>query len=261
MTIPLIQNILENQAAFLFILFRVGAFLAAMPLIGGASVPVMVKVMLVISMTFVLFQVMDIQAQPPLTFLSLTLGLLGEVLIGLIMSLAINMLFSAVEMGSEVIGLQMGFGSANLFDPISNKQVSLIARMQGMVAMLIFLAVNGHYILIESLVLSFELIPSSGFYPSGPLIEYLMKLASRIFLIGLKIGIPVIVALLMANVTIGIFARVIPQMNVLLFSFPVTITLGLLIVGLSLPMFVGILTEEITTLRTVFPGLLMRMRP
>ncbi len=261
MSIPAIQEILQHGPAFLFIVVRVAAFFVAMPLIGGGSVPAMIKVMLVLSMSFVLFQVVEVAPMAPLTLLSLTTGLFGEFLIGLTMSLGVNMLFAAVEIGSEIIGMQMGFGSANLFDPISNRQTSLIARLEGLVAMLVFLAINGHYIVIESLVFSFEFIPSSGFYPSGALIQYLMKLASRMFLIGLKVGIPVIVALLLANAIIGILSRVIPQMNVLLFSFPVTITLGLLIVGFSLPVFVSILTEEISSLKQVLPGVLIRMSP
>ena len=260
MDISLIEVILKNQSAFLFILVRVAAFLVAMPLIGGAGVPGMVKAILVLSMSFLLFQTVSLKPEKALTLVTLTSGVLGEILIGLTLSLAANFLFSAVEIGSEIVGMQMGLGSANLFDPVSNKQASLIARLQGLAAMLIFLGVNGHHIVIESLVQSFELIPSIGFYPEGPLIEYLMRLAGKMFLVGLKIGIPVIVALLMANVTIGIFSRVIPQMNVLLFSFPITITLGLVVTGLSLPVFAAIFTEEISNLRTVFPELLMGMR-
>lgn len=261
MSIPLIEGILENQMVFLFILFRVAAFLVATPLMGGPGVPVMVKMMLVLSMSFVLFQTLSLEPPGELNLVSLTIALLGEVLIGLIIGMAANLLFSAIEMGSEIVGIQMGLGSANLFDPISNKQASLIARLQGLVAMLIFLVLNGHFIVLESMVKSFELIPFVGFYPSGPLIEYLMKLAGQMFLLGLKVAIPIIVALLMANVTIGIFSRVIPQLNVLLFSFPVTITLGLVMLGFSLPILTGILTQEISGLRTVFNQLLVGMSP
>ncbi|NOY84582.1 MAG: flagellar biosynthetic protein FliR [Nitrospirae bacterium] len=261
MNIPLVEGILENQMVFLFILFRVAAFLAATPLMGGSGVPVMVKMMLVLSMSFVLFQTLSLEPPGELNLVSLTIALLGEVLIGLIIGMAANLLFSAIEMGSEIVGIQMGLGSANLFDPISNKQASLIARLQGLVAMLIFLVLNGHFIVLESMVKSFELIPFAGFYPSGPLIEYLMKLAGQMFLLGLKVAIPIIVALLMANVTIGIFSRVIPQLNVLLFSFPVTITLGLVMLGFSLPILTGILTQEVSGLRTVFNQLLVGMSP
>ncbi|MEC4677391.1 MAG: flagellar biosynthetic protein FliR [Nitrospirota bacterium] len=261
MSIPLIEGILENQMVFLFILFRVAAFLVATPLMGGPGVPVMVKMMLVLSMSFILFQTLSLEPPGELNLVSLTIALLGEVLIGLIIGMAANLLFSAIEMGSEIVGIQMGLGSANLFDPISNKQASLIARLQGLFAMLIFLVLNGHFIVLESMVKSFELIPFVGFYPSGPLIEYLMKLGGQMFLLGLKVAIPIIVALLMANITIGIFSRVIPQLNVLLFSFPVTITLGLVMLGFSLPILTGILTQEISGLRTVFNQLLVGMSP
>ncbi len=261
MNIPLLEDILANQMVFLFILFRVAAFMVAIPLMGGAGVPVMVKMLLILSMSFVLFQTLTLEPPGVLNLVSLTTALLGEVLIGLIIGMAANLLFTAIEMGSEIIGMQMGLGSANLFDPISNKQASLIARLQGLVAMLIFLTMNGHFIVLESMVKSFELIPFGGFYPSGPLIEFLMKLAGAMFLLGLKVAIPIIVTLLMANVVIGIFSRVIPQLNVLLFSFPVTITLGLVMVGFSLPILTGILRQEISGLRTIFNQLLIGMQP
>lgn len=261
MNIPVIETILQNQAAFLFILVRVAAFLTAIPLIGGAGVPNMVKVMIVLSMTLMLFQVIEIQPGKSLNLVTLTIGVLGEVLVGLILSLGVNFLFAAVELGSEIAGMQMGFGSANLFDPISNKQASLIARLEGLVAMLVFLSINGHFIILENLTLSFELLPSFGFFPTELSIEYLMDLVGNMFLLALKIAAPVIVTLLLANVVIGIFSRVIPQLNVLLFSFPVTIILGLLILGLSLPVFVSMMTHEISQLRTVLPGLLIRMQP
>ncbi len=256
----IIDSILKNQGAFLFILVRVAAFLFAFPLIGGPGVANNVKVMIILSLAFVLFQTVPIQAQAPLTLITLTVALLGEVLIGLAISLGVRMLFAAVEIGATIIGIQMGFGAATLFDPVSNQQVSLIARMEGLIALLIFLALNGHFILIRALVQSFTLVPTFGFYPSASFVHFLMQLAGKMFLLGVKISIPVIVALLMANVVIGIFGRVIPQLNVLLFSFPITIMLGLLVLGISLPYFVALLRQEITGLGTVFNQLLMGMR-
>jgi len=256
---PIVDTILKNQGAFLFILARVAAFLVAIPLIGGGGVPNAVKALIVLSMTLVLFQTLHVQPQP-LNLATLAFGLVGEVLIGVTLSLGVRMVFGAVEIGSSVVGIQMGFAAANLFDPVSNQQVSLIARFQGLVALLIFLSANGHYILIESMVKSFEWVPPFSFYPSGPLVAYLMKLAGKMFFLGMKISIPVIVSLLMANVAIGILGRVVPQLNVLLFSFPVTIMLGLFILGFSLPLFAEILEGEITQLREVLPRILMGMQ-
>ncbi len=256
----IIDSILKNQTAFLFILVRVAAFLFAFPLIGGPGVPNIVKVMIVLSMAFVLFQSVPIQPQPALTLVTLTVGIMGELLIGLVISLGVRMIFGAVEVGSTIIGIQMGFGAATLFDPVSNQQVSLIVRLEGLIALLIFLSVNGHFILIRAMVQSFTLVPNFGFYPQTPLIGLLIQLAGKMFLLGVKISIPVIVALLMANVTIGIFGRVIPQLNVLLFSFPITIMLGLIVLGISLPYFVALLRQEIDGMGSVFNNLLMGMR-
>lgn len=256
----IIDAILKNQAAFLFILIRIAAFLFAFPLVGGPGVPNTVKVMIVLSLAFVLFQTVPIQPQPKLTLVTLTVGMLGEVLIGLVISLGVRMIFGAVEVGATIIGIQMGFGAAMLFDPVSNQQVSLVARFEGLIALLIFLSVNGHYILIRAMMQSFTLVQAVGFYPKAPLIGLLMSLAGKMFLLGVKISIPVILSLLMANVTIGIFGRVIPQLNVLLFSFPVTIMLGLIVLGISLPYFVALLRQEISGMGPMFNNLLMGMR-
>lgn len=255
----IIDAILNNQAAFLFILVRVAAFLFALPLIGGPGVPNMVKALIVLSVTFVLFQILQVKPQS-LTLVTMTAGLIGEVLIGLLIGMGVRMIFGAVEIGSALAGIQMGFGAARLFDPVSNQQVSLISRLQGLVALLIFLSINGHHILIKTLVQSFGLVPSIGFYPSGPMVGFMMKLAGKMFLLGLKISLPVSVSLLMANVAIGILGRVVPQMNVLLFSFPITIMLGLIVLGISLPFFVQLLRREITGLKEVFPLLLAGMQ-
>jgi len=256
----IIDSILKNQAAFLFILIRVAAFLFAFPLVGGPAVPNTVKVMIVLSMAFVLFQTVPIQPQPKLTLVTLTIGMLGEVLIGLVISLGVRMIFGAVEVGATIIGIQMGFGAAMLFDPVSNQQVSLIARFEGLIALLIFLSVNGHYILIRAMIHSFTLVQSIGFYPSAPLIGLLMQLAAKMFLLGVKISIPVILSLLMANITIGIFGRVIPQLNVLLFSFPITIMLGLIVLSISLPYFVALLRQEVSGMGPIFNNLLLGMK-
>ncbi|MBN4054151.1 flagellar biosynthetic protein FliR [Nitrospira defluvii] len=255
----IVEAILRNEGAFLFILARVAAFLFAIPLIGGIGVPGQIKALIVVSMAFVLFQMVQVETQP-LNIGTLTVGLIGEVLIGFVISLGVRLVFGAVDIGASVVGMQMGFGAARLFDPITSQQSSLIGRFQGIVAMLIFLSVNGHYIIIKTMVQSFEFVPFFGFYPSKEMVGYMMQLAGKMFLLGVKIGIPVMVSLLMANVAIGILGRVVPQLNVLLFSFPITIMLGLVMFGLSLPVFVQLFRREVMGLNEVLPHFLMGMR-
>ncbi len=255
----LIEMIIKNETSFLLILFRVSAFLVALPILGGGGVPMSIKVMVSISISVVLFQILKVEAAP-LAYGSLTVGIIGEVLIGLVIGLGARLLFAAVELGGTIVGFQMGFGVANVFDPVSNRQVGLIGQVQNLVATLIFLVTNAHHIVLRALVRSFRLIPSFGFYPSEALVGHLMRLAGEMFVLGIKIGIPVIAALLFANIAIGILSRVVPQINALLFSFPVTIGLGLLVIGASLPVFVGLLRKQMVGLEEVVFNLLVGMQ-
>jgi len=257
--VELIETIINNETSFLLILFRVGAFMAALPILGGGGVPISIKVMMALSISVVLFQILHIETAP-LVLGSLTVGIFGEILIGLVIGMGVRMIFSAVELGGTIVGFQMGFGVANVLDPVSNRQVGLIGQLQNLVASLIFLATNAHHIVLRALVRSFRLIPSFGFYPSEALIGYLMRLAGEMFALGIKIGIPVIAALLLANIAVGILSRVVPQINALLFSFPVTIGLGLLVIGASLPLFVGLLKEQMLGLEGVVFKLLVGMQ-
>lgn len=254
-----IETLLRNETSFLLILFRVSAFLMALPFLGGGGVPMSVKVVVSVSVSVVLFQILQIEAAP-LTLGSFTVGIIGEILIGVVIGLGARLVFAAVEIGGTIVGFQMGFGIANVFDPVSNRQVGLIAQLQNLVASLIFLITNAHHIILQALVHSFQMVPSFGFYPSEALVAYLVRLAGEMFVLGIKIGIPVIVALLLANVAVGILSRVVPQINALLFSFPVTIGLGLLVIGASLPLFVGLMRSQMIGLEDVVFNLLMGMQ-
>lgn len=233
--------------------------MAALPLLGEGGVPMSVKVLLTVSISVILLQILHVEAAP-LTFGSLTIGILGEILIGLVIGFGVRLVFSAVELGGTIVGFQMGFGVANVLDPVSNRQVGLIGQMQILAASLIFLITNAHHIVLRALVHSFRLIPSFRFYPSEALVSHLIRLTGEMFVLGIKIGIPVIAALLLANIAVGILSRVVPQINALLFSFPVTIGLGLLVIGASLPMFVGLLRREMLGLDEVVFNLLDGMR-
>lgn len=250
--------LLRNETSFLLILFRVSAFLMALPIFGGGGVPMPIKVILAVSISVILFQILEIETVP-LTIGSFTVGIIGEILIGVVIGLGARLVFAAVEIGGEIVGLQMGFGIANVFDPVSNRQVGLIGQLQNLVASLIFLVTNAHHIILRALVHSFRFAPSLGFYPSEALVGHLMRLGGEMFVLGMKIGIPVMVALLLANVAIGILSRVVPQINALLFSFPVTIGLGLLVIGTSLPLFVGLMRNQMVGLEDVVFKLLMGM--
>lgn len=254
-----IQILFKNETSFLLILVRVLAFFLALPFIGGPSVPSGAKVAFALSIAAILLPIIPAQIAPP-SIGFLAIGVLGEVLIGLLIGLGVQLIFAAVGLGAEIAGIQMGFGIGGLFNPDLNQETSVIGDFQGTAALLIFLTINGHHTVLQALVRSFDLVPSLGFYPSKSLLEQLMRLGGGMFALGIKVAIPVTLTLLLANAALGILARVVPQMNIWMFSFPVTVGLGLLVIGASFSLFVGLIQNEVNGLDELLFGILVRMR-
>jgi flagellar biosynthetic protein FliR len=254
-----IPFLVKNEIEFLLVLIRVASLVTVIPMIGGEGVPVRVKVMMAFGISLVLFPLVQTEARE-FDPTALGAGILGEVLIGVIIGLSARMIFAAVDIASETEGLQMGFGIASIFNPTFGQQVSLLGQLRGLVAVLIFFAINAHHIILQALVRSFQIVPSLSFSPSGPLIDHIMRLAGGMFVLGVKIAIPVTLVLILANMAFGILSRVVPQINVLLFGFPATIALGLFVIGASLSLFAGLIQGQMEGLSGVTLDLLNGMR-
>ncbi len=159
-----------------------------------------------------------------------------QVLIGLAMGFAIRLVFAAVELAGEVIGLQMGLNFAAFFDPSSNAQISAVGRFFGHVSTLFFVAINGHLLLLMAVVESFERFPVSPNFLEGIQTMQVHQLGTALFSSALWIALPMIALLLFVNLVLGVISRVAPQMNVYAVGFPVTLTVGLLGMTAMLPL-------------------------
>lgn len=163
---------------------------------------------------------------------------------GVIIGYSARFVFAGIDLAGQLIGIQMGFGIVNIIDPKQETQLSIIAQFQGLLAILIFLSLNGHHWLLLALAKSFETIPLSGFAYSQPALAILFKMSGDIFVVAFKISAPVMVALFLTNVTLGVLAKAIPQIHVFMMSFPLTIAVGLLSLAASLQM-LGYLLPQI----------------
>ncbi len=234
---------------FLICLARVAGFVAAIPIILASQTPAQVKAGLVFMIALVLFPVME-PSIPPVSFQPVTFLLLmvSEVLLGSMIGLIARMVFTAVEYGGTVIGYQMGFAAANVFDPQNQRQISLISQFQNIFAILIFLAVDGHHVFLQVAAESYKLLPPGAFNISGEAIPYLLKLSSRIFFLGIQFSAPILAVLLLSGLILGILARVFPQLNVFLLSFPLNIGISFTVIGLTLPLVTILLRREFDNL-------------
>ncbi len=254
-----VQPLFQYETGFVLILFRVASFLMAMPITGGGGLPGLVKVSLVLAVSLVLVPIVPMPS-PPSTLSAWLIGLISEMMIGWVIGLGSQLIFAAVDLGGEIVGLQMGFGIASVLDPTSNQPMPLIDQLYTLFAVLVFFGIHADHLVIRALVQSFGLIPPMTFGSTGIPMGLLVRTAGQLFVTGMKIAIPVTMALLLANVALGILSRVVPQMNVWLMSFPITIGLGFLVMGATLSLFVALLQDQISGLEGTIGGLLREMK-
>jgi len=219
---------------FTLVLGRIAGIFAAIPLFGGRQVPMTIKAAAIISMTLVLFPILRGHiSRVPNDTVSLVILIICEVLVGLTLSLLSQVLFAAVSFCGQMIGTQMGLSIASIFNPDFG-QVSVISNIQDLIATLIFLTLGIHHVFIRAIVDSYSVIPVGAWHMSNGLIHTLIAMTSGLFILAVKLGAPVIVALLAAEVVLGIMARSFPQMNVFMISFPLNIGIGFLVLGFTL---------------------------
>lgn len=222
---------------FLFIFARCSGLFISLPLFGKGT-PVRIRLALSFMMAVSLFTITQPMASdfnPGVLELAVALG--GELAIGFTLGFAVQLLMAAVQLSGQIIGLQMGFGLATVLDPQTSQQVSILAQMEALLAMLIFLSLDVHHYFIRAISYSFRVISPGGFRATGQLTGSIIENFGQIFQLSLRIGAPVIITLLLLNFALGLVARTVPQINVLVVGFPINIGLGLLILLLFIPYF------------------------
>jgi len=231
--------------AFLLIFLRVSAIILVLPIFSSKNIPVMLKAGLSISVSIVLFPMVRIEALPFLTEpIPFAIEVMGEILLGAVIGLSVRMLFAGIQLAGQLLGFQMGLGIANVMDPISNSQASVIAQLKNLFAMLMFLAVNAHHQLLQALVKSFRMMPPPLDFQYGTsLMEQVVRLAGNMFIIAVKVGAPVMIVLLLTSVALGLVARTVPQMNVFIVAFPVKIVIGFVFLAGALPFLASFLKQ------------------
>ncbi|MEI6205698.1 MAG: flagellar biosynthetic protein FliR [Desulfuromonadales bacterium] len=227
---------------FMLVLSRVAGIFAALPVFGGRSLPMRIKVVTVFMITLVCFPTLSVSIPqvPPDAF---TLGLLAlsEFMVGLTLAFISQIVFAAVEFSGQIIGMQMGLTISSIIDPSRGTQTQIMSVVQTLFATLMFLALSMHHQFIRAIIDSFRVIPLGGWHLSSELLRFLVQSTADIFIIGIRLAAPVMVALLLTSVGLGVMARAFPQMNVFMLSMPLNIGLGLITLGITLPVFFHVL--------------------
>lgn len=241
--------------SLLVILVRIGGILSAWPILGSPMIPVQIKVSLVMVLGLVLLPVVHITGLPndplPMTF-----GMTAEFLVGMVIGLAVRLVFAGIELAGELIGSQMGLSIAPLIDPSTANQVPLISHFHTLLASLIFLSLNAHFAVVQAVASSFDLIKPFGAGLSAPLVEDVLRISQGLFVTALKLAAPILATTLLINLGLAILGRSVPQINVFLLSFPLTIAGGFLVLGAALPYAVRLYESEYVRLLETVQGLI-----
>lgn len=230
-----IEQLYAWMNAFLWPFFRILALMGTAPLLGESTIPLRVKVGFAVVVTIAVAPTLGPMPDIPTgSFAGLWLGV-QQVFIGLALGLVMRIVFAAVQTAGEFIGLQMGLSFASFFDPATGANTAVLSRMMNVMAMLLFLALNGHVLMLAGIIRSFDVLPiqvgsldTNGW---GVLFEW----SSEVMVSGMLLALPLIIVLLTINLALGILNRTAQQLSVFAVGFPISLMTGLVLLAVVLP--------------------------
>jgi flagellar biosynthetic protein FliR len=215
---------------------RALALFTTLPVLGQRIVPVRVRIALAFFIAVAAQATLPSMPAVALDSMAALLITAQQVLIGLAIGFAVRIVFAAVEMAGEVIGLQMGLNFAAFFDPATASQTNGAGRFFGAMVGLLFVVVDGHLAVIAALVQSFNAFPVSTDVLGWLRVLQPQTWGAEVFQLGLWIALPIVGMLLLVNIVLGVISRVAPQINVFAVGFPITLAVGLIGMLVTLPM-------------------------
>jgi flagellar biosynthetic protein FliR len=211
---------------FLLVFARVASILLLMPVFGARQIPVQFKQGLALMLTIVFYSTIQWYPKEVLPVLPLAYQVAIQFLVGAVLGFASLLVFIAILLGGQIIDLEMGFAIANLIDPVSNLQQTLLGQFQYIIALLFFLAMNGHHYFVDAVARSFDILPLDVFHYRYALHGKLTAMLSEVFVVAFQLAFPVAASLFLSDLVLGFLSRLVPQMNVFVVGFPLKLALG-----------------------------------
>lgn len=234
---------------FMLYFCRITAFFVVAPIFSARNVPAQFRIGLAFFITFICF-VSSGTSTPVAMDSYYIIYIIREVVVGLALGFIAYMFFTVVQIAGSFIDIQMGFGIANVIDPMTGAQSPIIGNLKYMIATLLFLSFNGHHFLLEGIMRSYEWIPLSNelfarFY-NGQISDFMVRSFAMVFELSFQMAAPLVVALFLTDVGLGLLARVAPQFNIFVIGLPVKILLGFLLLLIMFPSYEMLFKEVFT---------------
>lgn len=242
----------EKIEIFILVFLRITGFVHSSPVFSHSTVTTYLKIALSFVLSLVIFQYVPLFELPNTSILFYLLICAIELVIGLIIGLFISFIFEIVIFGAYLIDYQIGFGFVNIVDPSRNIQISITSIFYSLLAFTLFIVLDFHHLLIESLLFSFKQFHIGQYFFNTNIFQIFNKSALMIFNAGIKIGAPAVLIVFSTEVIIGIIGRTVPKFQILIIGFPIKISAGFIGISIALIFFQ---TSFIRNVNLVFENL------
>lgn len=226
---------------FALILLRMTSFVVSSAIFSSPSISVMVKILFSVVLTLCVFKTVgtnEVIARVSESQEQLILLSAREILLGLVLGFFTRIFFFALSMAGEIVSISMGLGQGQIFNPMMGSMGNAIEQFYIGIGTLLFLALNGHHMLIQGLVKSFSTSPLAVLeFHFETFAEVVLK-AQEFFVLGIRISAPVLISMIIVQIGVALLSRAVPQINVMVTSASVAVMLGMLIIFISLPLLV-----------------------
>jgi flagellar biosynthetic protein FliR len=250
---------LQQIIVAILILLRVSALIILLPVLGHPLIPARIKAGLIALLTLLLYPTVQAEvAAIPLKPVAFAVVAMRELMIAGALALLAQLIFAAAQFAGQLMSFQMGMTVANVFDPATHSQQSLLSLLAMTLATLLWLASGAHHMFLRGLIDSFSLLPIGASWSFSGL-DMLNQAASQMFVLALKIAAPVMLLLTFVYVALGLISRAVPQIQVFFVSFPLTVGLGLLTFALGMPAFIYLMSNAFTSLSGQAPAFLRHL--
>ncbi len=225
--------------SFLMVLGRLSGLFISAPIFASKQLPGRMKILIIILLAGVMSSFVPVKfavsLDTPAYFIA---AFVLEIFIGYCMGFIAFVVFAAIQLAGQLMDMQMGFSMVNVLDPQSGTQIPLMGNFCYLLALLIYLVLNGHHYLLNAIVKSYQIIPVMGANLGTDFMDLMAHVTIYMFVIAVQISAPIVVALMITNVAMGFIARTVPQMNVFIVGMPLNIMVGLAALFVLLPIYI-----------------------
>jgi len=242
------QYFIYHFQVFLLIMMRMSSMMIIAPFYSSGVIPFRIRALISFLVTLVIFPMVARHGyRIPGHMGEYALLVLQEVTIGFYIGFLVAVIFAAFQLAGEFFSVQIGFGINEVLDPLGQISIPLIGQLKNLIGLLVFLVVGGHHFLIRAVYRSYELAPVMGLSQGavGGLMKFLMYSFSGMFVIALKIALPIVATIFLVSVSMGVLSKAAPQMNIMMLGFPVKIMVAFGVILLVSPLIVRVMSVSL----------------